>query len=460
MPCSRTSSIPRFAVASAVLLLVSVTGVAKSQETVVHRFTGEKDGSKPLAGLVADAAGNLYGTTFYGGTGKCNDGNEFFGCGTVFEVSLNSQGGWSETVLYSFQNAPDQGVSPKGGVVRDSAGNLYGTTYAGGSAGCTSGGCGTVFELTPPLQAAGQWTETILYSFQGGSDGRGPSSDLLIDQNGTIYGTTAFGGDLTGVCDNFPGGCGTVFRMTSNSDGTWTHTVLYRFQPTDDGQEPLGGLVMDVVGNLYGTTYQGGYYSTYCGSGCGTVFQLAPPSKNDGSWTEQILLRFSGTNGGAPLGDLILDDSENLYGTTTVGLDENGEGVFNGNIYRLSPPSQQGGQWSQSVLYLCPAYSGPGSPGAGVIRDKAGYLYGTTVAGGSTQYGAVFQLAPPPQQGSEWIETTLHVFQGGSDGMYPEAGLVFGPNHQVYGTTYGGADSKCSPEGYDTCGMIFGVTYP
>jgi hypothetical protein len=440
-----------------ILLVASTTVAAESKETVLHRFTGGKDGSKSQAGLISDSDGNLYGTTFYGGTGNCNDAGEFFGCGTVFEASPNSRAGWTETLLYSFQGSQD-GMGPKGGVVRDSAGNLYGTTYGGG-ASCNDGSCGTVFELTPPKQKGGKWTENILHSFQGGSDGFGPSSDLFIDQQGAIYGTTAWGGILTGSCDNLLGGCGTIFRMTPNSDGTWTHAVLYSFQPVNDGQEPLGGLVMDDAGNLYGTTNQGGSYSFFCGVGCGIVFQLAPPQESGGSWKESVLLEFSGTDGAAPHGDLILDHDGNLYGTTSAGLNKNGRGVFNGNIYRLSPPREKQDKWSQSVLYLCPAYSGPGAPWAGVIRDEAGNLYGTTIAGGSTIYGAVFKVAPPVKKGRKWTETTLHVFTYGSDGAYPEAGLVFGPNHQVYGTTYAGADSKCSPEGYDTCGLIFGETY-
>lgn len=442
----------------AVLLVVSATIAANAEETAVHRFVGRMDGSKPQAGLISDSAGNLYGTTFYGGTGNCNDGNEFFGCGTVFMFSPNSKGGWTETVLYSFQDSPD-GAGPRGSLIRDNAGNLYGTTGGGGSATCGLGGCGTVFELTPPKRNGGSWTETVLYNFQGGADGLDPLSGLILDQNGVLYGTTIWGGILTGSCLSFAEGCGTIFQLKpSNTGGTWTHTVLYRFQPNHDGQQPHAGLVMDSAGNLYGTTYSGGYYSDYCGSGCGTVFKLQ--QQKDGSWSESVLLAFEGTDGGVPLGTLIFDHNANLYGTTSVGLDEDKNGVFNGSIFRLSPPSKKGRKWNESVLYRCPADSGPGAPWAGVIRDDAGDLYGTTVAGGSTIYGAVFELVPPTKKGGKWTETTLHKFRGGNDGMYPEAGLVFGPGPQVYGTTYAGADSKCSPEGYDTCGMVFAVAYP
>ncbi len=228
-------------------------------ETVIHNFTGGADGEQPNGGLVLDSEGNLYGTTEFGGGGtECLEAS---GCGTVFKVTPSG----SETILYSFTGG-DDGGRPLAGLVMDDEGNFYGTTAFGGT-NCQGGGgtgCGTVFKLTPG------GTETVLYNFAGGTDGSGPWSNLVMDGQGSLYGTSYFGGG-SGCTGN--AGCGTVFKVTLGG----TETVLYRFTGGTDGARPYGGLVLDAEGNLYGATYEGGVGDCYDGlPGCGVVFKVTP----------------------------------------------------------------------------------------------------------------------------------------------------------------------------------------
>ena len=250
--------------------------------TVLHSFQG-KDGISPSAGLILDRAGNLYGTTFFGGT---------YGNGTVFKLSHDTDGRWRETVLHSFRSA--DGTMPGAGLIFDRAGNLYGTTNSGGSLNN-----GTVFKLTP--EPDGKWIETVLHSFQG-TDGINPLAGLIFDPAGNLYGTTGgFGGRSFG----------NVFKLTRNADGMWTETVLHSFENTD-GNSPQAPVVFDRAGNLYGTTSTGGAY------GDGIVFKLTPDA--DGAWTETVLHSFQRGDGGfSPVGGLVIDSAGNVYGTTAGG---------------------------------------------------------------------------------------------------------------------------------------------
>jgi uncharacterized repeat protein (TIGR03803 family) len=219
-------------------------------ETVLHAFEGPPDGiGLSGGGLLADGAGNIYGVTADGGTsGNCGSG-----CGTVFEIST----GGVYTVLYNFQGvtaSTSDGSFPQSTLIADDAGNLYGTTYSGGSTGCSQ--CGSIFKLAPG------GTETVLYAFQGGSDGRNPNGGLVRDAQGNLYGTASVGGDLRCIRKT---SCGLVFRLAP--DGTFT--ILHAFEKAD-GIYPMAGLTIDADGNLYGTTSQGGTF------GQGTVFELTP----------------------------------------------------------------------------------------------------------------------------------------------------------------------------------------
>jgi len=257
------------------------------RETVLHSFAGGDDGIRPLSTLTLDPAGNLYGTTFIGGKG-CGDG----GCGTVFELSPTGQG-WTETVLYSFALGSD-GYFPGHWVVVDSTGNLYGTTGAGGN----DKNCGTVFELSPGSEG---WLESVLYDFCGADhDGAAPLAGLTFGKQGVLYGTTYVGESS-----------GTVFQLAPRSGGGWTETVLYTFRRGRAGAGPVAGVILDDAGNLYGTTEEGGRY------GQGAAYKLKPTAKG---WRGMPLHDFSGgRDGKSPLGNLVFDRQGNLYGTTALG---------------------------------------------------------------------------------------------------------------------------------------------
>jgi uncharacterized repeat protein (TIGR03803 family) len=261
-----------------------------------------------LASLVFDHEGKLYGTTSVGGGATACA----YGCGTVFRLSPASSGSWTETILYSFGNQVGSGVNPITSLVFDKRGNLYGTASGGAASN------GVVFELSPPVSGP-PWKETVLYTFQGSTDGSIPSG-VIFDEAGNLYGTSYFGGVY---------GAGTVFELTRNSDGSWTRAALYSFSSANgDGGYPLAGLVFDAVGNLYGTTHSGGLTVN---GGNGTVFELLPQS--GGGWREKILDRFNGyQDGGVPYGGVILDAAGNVFGTTNQG----GAGAA-GVVFEVTP---------------------------------------------------------------------------------------------------------------------------
>ncbi len=284
-------------------------GKQEWHEKVLFGFTdaNQTSGVTPAPGLVLDAQGNLYGTTERGGDLSCDFG---YGCGVVFEVTPSG----TETVLHNFTLGSD-GIFPSAALVRDAQGNLYGTTELGGNLSCNPpDGCGTVFEVT----ATG--TEKVLYSFAGGSDGAFPYSPLIFDAQGNLYSTTDIGGGSG--CGGQ--GCGTIFQLTPGGK----ETVLYSFAGGTDGVEPVGGLLFDSQGNLYGTTDLGGSGCT--GQGCGTVYQLTPGGKKN------VLYNFTGgADGGYPyFGSLVQDAQGNLYGTTYFGGDPN---CSCGVVFKLDP---------------------------------------------------------------------------------------------------------------------------
>jgi uncharacterized repeat protein (TIGR03803 family) len=284
---------------------------------MLHQFTGA-DGAQPHSELIVDNAGNLYGTTVYGGNLFCTNVGLPNGCGVVFKLTRKTNG-WSETILHSFSGG--DGAYPVGGLVFDHAGNLYGTASSGGNLNCDAPhGCGTVFKLTP--NSDGSWSETVLYSFSGEPDGFGPNATLVFDVAGNLYGTTASGGLFQGD--------GIVFELKPNSDGTWTEQILHRFVKSD-GSNPAAKLTFDAAGNLYGTTTTGGPF------GSGTVFKLAP--NGDGNWTENVLHSFSVTDGSDPLGGVVFDSAGNLYGTTSMGGSIRDCSGRCGLVYKLSPNS-------------------------------------------------------------------------------------------------------------------------
>ncbi len=284
------------------LFILTLAPLASAQwnEKVLYSFQGIPDGAVPEGGVVFDKAGILYGATGDGGASSCEGPGQ---CGTVYQLKPPAQkgGAWTETVLYIFKgHAQNDGATPESGLVIDQAGNLYGVTGYGGSGPCTllggAGGCGTVYELSPPVKQGDPWKEKVLYSFQGGKDGFVAFGDLVFDKAGNLYSATLFGGGKGTTCDSLYGGqCGTVFKLTppNTKGGKWTEKVLHRFAGGTDGAIPNGGLVLDSKSAVYGTTFTGGQQgcqNSY-GIGCGTVFSVRPGATR---WTESILHRFQG----------------------------------------------------------------------------------------------------------------------------------------------------------------------
>lgn len=355
-------------------------------------------------------------------------------------------------VIYRLSGGTADGYRPFAGLIADAAGNLYGTTYNGGnSPNCYSSltfGCGTVFELIRPTSADGVWTESVLYSFQGGTDGAGPSGGVIFDQAGNLYGTTS-GGGQNSACPN----CGTVFELSppSTADSSWTETVLHRFEDgTQDGASPMGSLVFDKAGNLYGTTFVGGVFA-------GTVFELSPPSTSGGSWAESLIYGFTGgTDGLSPESGLIIGQDGALYGTASGGgyLSCGGGGC--GVAFRLSPPAVRGGQWTEHVLYTFGSqHNDPRFPSGALVFDGAGNLYGTAAGGGAYKLGAIFELIRPPQGQGGWTEIVLHSFAGGKDGSYPQNNLTLDGQGVLYGVTDQGGGGTGGGACQDGCGTVF-----
>jgi hypothetical protein len=425
-----------------VIALALTTCLTQSVEAqsyrVLYSFTGGTDGSAPEAGLTWDSAGNLYGTARSGGQTGPNCGNNY-GCGAVFKLTPAGSG-WTFSMIYSFAGGLD-GDTPVGRVVFGSDGNLYGTTAYGGFSRpgdiCAWGsltGCGTVFSLSPPADriSPDSWNKVVLYRFAFGmsalkaQDGANPTGDLVFDQEGNIYGTTTGGGACGGI------GCGTVYELRS-VHGSWVESVLHAFGTGGKGIMPLGGVIFDGAGDLYGTAAAGGQYSD------GTVFQLVPTSNG---WNINVLYAFQGQyDGESPQAGLIIDASGNLYGTTEWGQG----GAAGGTVFELSP---SGGGWTYHLLYT---FTDRGGPTASLALDAAGNLYGTTRDGGIYGAGNVFKLT---RSYSGWTYTSLYDFTGGSDGAIPFSNLIFDLYGNIYGTAASGG-SGCYGGG---CGVVFEIT--
>jgi uncharacterized repeat protein (TIGR03803 family) len=387
----RFDTLAQIATVAAILAIVVFTAAASMAQTftVLHTFQGGNDGEFPIAGLVHDARGTLYGTTKLGGTGSCPwSGN--LGCGVVF--TIDSEG--KETILYSFPGG-DDGQGPVGTLVRDADGNLFEPTIQGGNFFCLfPQRCGTLVKI----DSAGM--ETVLYRFDflfSGTATRNPLAGLVEDTAGNLYGTTF--NDAT------------IYRLGAN--GVFTPLYVFQEFSATDGANPLGSLVVDKNNNLYGITQLGGT------TGNGTVFML------DQNGRETILHNFAASGDGRlPRGRLLRDATGNLYGTTFAG------GTFNkGTIFKLDSSGQE------TVLYNFGAAKGDGAnPSAGVILDSLGNLYGTTYLGGSSNNGTVFKLSPAERL------TILHSFTGGADGAHPYADLDQDATGNLFGTTFDGGD--------------------
>jgi uncharacterized repeat protein (TIGR03803 family) len=407
------------------VLTLGAAGPVQAQSfQVIHNFTGGIDGQEPNYGLTIDATGALYGTTFEGDTGTGTayklahkstgwaltplyvfaitsngvvpydtlvigrDGKLYgttgfggvngpcvayghTGCGTVYTLQVpitlchTTYCPWTETPLYKFTGYSD-GSNPYGGaLVFDQAGSLYGTTYAGGGGSCPNG-CGVVFKLTP---SGGGWTESVIYTFLGGTDGASPWAGITLDQAGNLYGTTSAGGAYSN---------GTAYELSPSGSG-WTKKTLHSFQTLQDGGSPYAGLIFDHAGNLYGATQFGG------SGGGGTVFELTP---SGGSWNYVVLYNLVGSGGGhakGPVANLVMDTGGSLYGTTA------GDGAYRfGSVFKLTHGT---GGWTYTSLH--DFTSGPDGqlPRSNLVFDGNGNLYGTAY-GGVDGDGVVFQITP------------------------------------------------------------------
>jgi uncharacterized repeat protein (TIGR03803 family) len=327
------------------------------KEETLYSFKGP-NGSTPAGGLAISSLGNLYGTTKLGGAN---------GVGVVFELLESSLGAWTYRIIHQFGGGKD-GQYPSGNLVFDSAGNLYGTTQGGGAYGNgTETVGGTAFKLTP--NSSGTWSETVIHSFGNGTDGAEPRSGATLDDSGNVYGTTYNGGSL---------GFGAVFEVSPQAHGGWKESVLYSFDiQSGDGFHPVGGVVLDALGNLYGTNIFGGSL------GGGTVFEL---SQSAGMWTESVLWGFQGTTRNAsPYSGLVFDSAGNLYGTTAYA-------PSTGSVFELSPIG--GGYWNETNLFTFNTTQGS-KPGIGSLAiDSKGNLYGGAQAGGANLDGVIFEVTP------------------------------------------------------------------
>ncbi len=415
-------------------LLLSTTAFAATlQYKVIYSFGNSSgDAGAPFAGLLIDKAGNLYGTTDYGGAGDD---------GAIYELSPSGTGGWTETVLYSFcasgnVECPD-GARPEDALIMDAAGNLYGTTTNGGSGGLGVGAYGVVFELSPPSQQGGAWTESVLYNFCSDYsngiclDGDEPMDSVVLDAAGNLYGTTFGGGTANS---------GVAFELSPSASG-WTETVIHSFCSNFrgglclDGLLPVGGLTFDKAGNLYGTTFEGGTSPQTLGSGI--IFKLSPGTNG---WIETVLYDFGLPNATSPLTSVTMDRAGNLYGPLSESGAHGKGGLF---------------QWVHSTGQLreidFKGSDGSGPDGSVLIDPLGRGFFGTATYGGKNighgPAGTVYRVSPAGKK------TTIYEFcsqPNCTDGMNPFGNLVEDSQGNIYGTAAGG--------GANRAGVVYEIT--
>ncbi len=393
--------------------------------TTIYKFTGKLDGDQPSGPLIADPQGNLYGTTFAGGAKDL---------GVIFRLAPPAVmgGTWTQTVLHDFTNSR-QGYAVNPPLTLDTHGNLFGTTFDGGS--CYSA-CGVAFRLSPGSTQTAPWRFTVLYRFSGpdAATGGAPQGSLISDGTTGYFGTTLLGGGLAR---------GTVFHITprAGQHGGWSESVIYSFGNIPDGNYPVGAVVADAQGNLYGATEMGGRGRCNDGEGgiigCGTIFQL---SKTGSNWSEALIYQFKANEFNQPFGPLVFGADGALYGV--AGLD----------IFRVTPPAKGVKTWTKQVVYQFKdgiAGTEPYDP----VFDSAGNLYGTTVSSGLSGFSTVFKLVPPKSGTVPWSSTILARFGHGLSTEQPSGTVLLGSDGTLYGTL---ADRDGSPgHGH---GSIFAVT--
>ncbi len=373
---------------------VSLAGQSPATEQILHSFTGGLDGVDPASGLTLDKSGNLFGSTFFGGSANA---------GTIYKLSPNS-GGWTETVLYSFKGGTTDGANPEGNVLVGPKGQVVGTTVSGGPSGY-----GVLFALIP---SGATYVEKALHAFPKFTS---PTSGVIADRFGNLYGESS-GGAL---------GFGAVYEMKRTTTG-YKYVLLYSFAAGSDGADPFGGVILDSAGNLYGTTASGGSCV------CGNVFELKKGT--NGTYTESILYQFTGSSDGVnPESALAMDSSGNLFGTTLLGGDTSCASPYGcGEVFELQ---NTGGVWTKTTLHAFTDSPDGHGPTAGVTFDSHGNLFGTTGNGGIAGTGALYELSPTT---SGWSESVVYSFTNGTDGGFVETPVVFDSNGNLFGTAGSG----------------------
>jgi hypothetical protein len=394
---------------TAMLLAAANAFASGPSEFVIYQFPDTfAVGATPNGNLIADRAGNLYGTAQFGGA---------FNHGTVFELvkPVPPATAWGAAVLFDFPGGSGGG-SPLGALTFDNAGNLYGMG-------------GVVFRLSPPTTAGNPWTETVLHTFQGSpNDGDGSGiSGVVFDAAGNLYGATMSGGTVIPHNILCQLGCGVVYELSPTDQGEWTETVIHYFNG-GQGARPAGTPTFDAHGRLYGLTEAGGLH------GDGTAYRLLPPTTQGGAWNFRVIYQFGSslTDSVNPQSSLTVHGSGILYGAAQFG-GQNGVGT----VFALSPPTTTGGAWTESILHDFASGTDGNQPTGNVIFDHAGNLYGATGRGGGNGSGCnggcgvVYELTPGT---SVWTETVLHAFPSSSrDASVPNGGLLLGKNGVLYG---------------------------
>ena len=394
---------------------------AQSQFKVLYGFGSGNSGGGLQSKLSVDKQGNLYGTTYGGGSHKG---------GVVFELTPEQNGLWGETVLYDFPAYLNDGAAPNGGPILDSLGNLYGMTTDGGQYHC-----GVVYELTP---AMGTWNETIIYPFcSHPNDVFGPFDNLTLDARGSLYGAAR-----------------DTFELSRGPEGSWAESILHYFNGENgDGESATAAVILDKNGNIYGTTLGGGG-SRLCpvDDGCGTVYELSPVANDPQvDWNRRILYAFGQDSGDGQFpgvdAQLAMDEAGNIFGTTVQGGPNICGEVNCGIVFELSRNST--GRWIKRTIYSFMSGAGGYGPEGGVVIDKAGNLFGTAGAGGSPNCGCGVIYRLSRAQNGGWQYTVLHTFVG-SDGAFPSANMIFDSEGNLYGST-----ETAGPAGY---GVVFELT--
>jgi hypothetical protein len=449
-PFQPTKKLFNLLVAAAVMLSYLVPPIFAQTEGVLYTFTGAGDGAAPYGNLVSDGSGNFYGVTAIGGS--FTGKCQFSGCGNVFKLSPNSTGGWTQTVLYNFNGGAD-GANPEAGLTMDASGNLYGTAVDGGYFGNSN--CGLVISGCGVVfklspNGDGTWSESVLYTFRGGHDGFLPQTTVEFDPNGNLYGAANLGGA------HF---VGTVYELSPNGSGGWSFKVLYSFANGLDGGRPYG-FALDARENLFASTTQAGITGGACGSnGCGTILELSP--NGTGGWIRHIVHDFTGKQDGSIPAGLSVDASGNLFGAALFGGHTTcaistipGCGV----IFEFTPSN---GHWQGHTVYAFTGGNDGATPYAAPTFDSAGNAYATSdppaINGCPSNCGAVIELSPTS---GGWTETTLYTFTGSPDGDGPyNNGITLDASGHLLGTTQqGGIVGGCNAAGMSGCGVIYEIT--